>query len=280
MPVAITLLTDFGTRDPYVGAMRGVIAGLAPDARVHDVSHEIAPQSVIEAAFVLRGAYPYFPGGTVHVCVVDPGVGTARRAVALRARGHVFVGPDNGLFSLVLGEDAPDELVVLDRPDAWRVAAPSATFHGRDVFAPVAARIAAGAALADVGTPAGGGAALRVLRWALPIPDADGVRARVVHVDRFGNAVTNVEGDDLARRLDGRALKTVAGSAVVRGLARTYADVDPGEPVVLTGSAGLVEVAVRNGNAAELLSLRAGTPVSFVFAPEDRPRPLLSADAR
>ncbi|HYE57885.1 MAG TPA: SAM-dependent chlorinase/fluorinase [Rhodothermales bacterium] len=268
MPSTLTLLTDFGTRDAYVGALRGVIASLAPGVPVFDLTHEIAPQDVMEAAFVLRGAYGYFPEGTVHLAVVDPGVGTERRAIALRARGHTFVGPDNGLFALVLGEHAPDALVVLDRPNAWRTATPHPTFHGRDIFAPVAARLAAGASLESIGTPVD---SLRVLRWTLPITGADGIRGRVVHVDRYGNAVTNVEGAVLLRSLNGRALRTVSGSAIVRGLSRTYAEVEPGDPLVLVGSAGLVEVAVRNGHAATLLGLERGSPVSFDFFDAARP---------
>ena len=260
----LTLLTDFGLRDAYVGALKGVVASVAPGVPVVDLSHEVAPQDVMEAAFVLRGAYRYFPEGTVHLAVVDPGVGTDRRAVALRAHGHLFVGPDNGLFALVLGDAPADAAVVLDRPEVWRVPDPAPTFHGRDVFAPVAARLADGAALDAVGTPVDP-ASLRVLRWTLPIPDAEGVRGRVVHVDRYGNAVTNVAAADLDARRAGRAVKVYAGGAVLRGLRRTYADVEPGDPVALVGSAGLVEVAVRDGNAAELLGIRRGTPVSFVF---------------
>ncbi len=259
----ITLLTDFGTRDPYVGAVKGVIASVAPGAVVYDLTHDVPPQDVMEGAYVLREVYACFPPGTVHVAVVDPGVGTERRGVAIEYRGHRFVGPDNGLFSLVLGGAAPDALVVLDRAEAWRGGAVSATFHGRDVFAPVAARLAAGAALADVGTP---GEALRVLRWSLPIADADSIRGSIVHIDRYGNAVTNIEGADVASRIDERTVKTIAGGTIVRGLVRTYADRDPGDALVLVGSGGYVEVAVRGGNAAELLGLARGAAVTLVFS--------------
>lgn len=263
VPAVLTLLTDFGLRDPYVGAMKGVLCTLAPGAPLVDLTHDVPPQDVMEAAFVLREAYPYFPEGTVHLAVVDPGVGTARRAVALRHRGHTFVGPDNGLFALVLGDEAPEAVVELDRPDVWRRPGLSATFHGRDLFAPVAARLAMGAGLDEIGTPID---ALKVLRWALPIVDEDGVRGRVLHVDRYGNAITNVAADALLAALGTRALKTVAGTTIVRGLQRTYGDAEPGDVVVLVGSAGFVEIAVRNGNAAELLGLDRGAPVTFVFS--------------
>lgn len=259
----ITLLTDFGTRDAYVGVLKGVIATLAPGVPVVDLTHEIPPQDVMEGGYVLREAYPAFPPGTVHLAVVDPGVGTDRRAVAIESGGHRFVGPDNGLFSLVLGEDPPDAIVTLDRPHAWRTPDISATFHGRDVFAPVAARLAAGAALADVGTP---GAPLRVLRWGQPIADADSVRGTVVHIDRYGNAITNVTADDVHSRMDGRAVKTIASGTIVRGLATTYADREPGDPLVLVGSSGYVEIAVRGGNASRLLGIDRGTGVTLVFS--------------
>src|SRR5690606_18471821 len=167
--------------------MKGVILGIAPDARLVDVAHELAPQDVMEAAFVLQGAVPFFPPGTIHIAVVDPGVGTARRPVAVRRGSQTFVGPDNGLFALLLQDGVPDEVVVLDRPAYWRVPQPSPTFHGRDVFAPVAAHLAAGRTLADVGTPAAG---LTPLHWVQPAADAQGLQGWVVHVDRFGNCIT------------------------------------------------------------------------------------------
>lgn len=269
-PSPITLLTDFGTRDGYVGALKGVLASLAPGHPLFDLSHDVQAQDVMEAAYILREVYGYYPLGTVHVAVVDPGVGTERRAIAMRAHGHTFVGPDNGLFALVLGDDVPDEVVELDRPEAWRVPHPSATFHGRDVFAPVAARLADGAALSDVGTPID---ALKVLRWAQPLFDRDGVRGRVVHLDRFGNAITNIEAADLMARRDGRKMACIAGNEILRGLRRTYADVAPGEPLLLVGSGGYVEVAVRNGNASALLGLERGSSVSFLFADHEEDLP-------
>lgn len=270
VPFPITLLTDFGTRDAYVGAMKGVLASLAPGHSVIDLSHEVTAHDVMEGAFVLRDAYPYFPPGTVHIAVVDPGAGTDRLPIAVQAKGHTFVGPDNGLFSLVLGDDPPDEVVVLDRPEAWRVPSPCATFFGRDVFAPVAARLAGGASLGTVGTPLD---AMKVLRWPLPLNDLDGVRGRVMHLDRFGNAVTNVSVADLLARRNGRRMACVVGSQILRGLRRAYADVAPGEPLLLVGASGFVEVAVCNGNAAELIGLQRGTSVSFQFADHEEHLP-------
>ncbi len=270
MPV-LTLTTDFGLDDAYLAAMKGVILSVAPDCRLVDVSHGIAAQDVMGAGFVLRGAVPYFPPGTVHLAVVDPGVGTERRPIAARIGGHTFVGPDNGLFSLLLDPSAgpgqaaaePEAVVVLDRPDFWRTPTPSATFHGRDVFAPVAAHLAAGRDLTEVGTPVEG---LRRLHWVQPLADEQGIQGWVVHVDRFGNAVTNVPGELLAARLAGREFKCYVGSAILNGLHRTYADVDEGEPVALVGSSGLLEVSINGGDAAQLLSIQKGSAVDVVFA--------------
>ncbi len=269
MPALLTLTTDFGTADAYVAAMKGVVARAAPDVRTVDVTHAVAAQDVMGAAWVLREAAPCFPAGTVHLAVVDPGVGTARRGVACRIGGHTFVGPDNGLFSLLLGADglgpeAPEALVVLDRPAAWRVPEPSRTFHGRDVFAPVAARLADGAALEEVGTAADP-AGLRRLHWVRPLADAEGVRGWVAHVDRFGNAVTNIPAALVEDRRAGRRVRCYAGSTILDGVRGTYGEVEPGEPLVVVGSSGYLEVGVRGGDAAALLTLPKGSPVNVVF---------------
>lgn len=266
MPQLLTLTTDFGLDDGYVAAMKGVILGIAPTLRTVDISHGITPHDVMEAAFVLRQAVPFFPPGTVHLAVVDPGVGTARRAVAARIGGQTFVGPDNGLFSL-LAEGGPEAVVELDRPAFWRTATPSRTFHGRDVFAPVAARLAAGLhALEEVGRPVEG---LQRLQWVQPRADEQGVEGWVVHVDRFGNAITNIPEALLARRAAGRRVRAYVGSAILEGLHLVYADVPEGEPVALIGSGGLLEVGIRGGSASQLLSLQKGMPVQLVFLERD-----------
>lgn len=262
MARTLTLTTDFGTRDAYVAAMKGVILGIAREARLVDVTHHISPQDVMEAAFVMRGAVPFFPPGTIHLVVVDPGVGTDRRAVAVRHGDRWFVGPDNGLFPLVLGDEPPDAVVSLDDPAYWRTDAPSATFHGRDIFAPVAAHLAAGVPLEALGSPV---ETLEPLRWALPITDRQGIQGWVVHVDHFGNCVTNIPQTLLAETQDGRPLKCYTGSAVLHDVHPTYGAVAQGEPLLLTGSSGFLEIAVNSGNAAELLNIRKGTSVNVVF---------------
>ena len=262
MSPTLTLTTDFGTRDAYVAAMKGTILGINPSVRMVDITHSITPQDVMEAAFVLKGAVPFFPKGTVHLVVVDPGVGTSRRAIALKAHGHWFVGPDNGVFTLLLNGSAPDEIVVLDRPEYWRIPEPSMTFHGRDLFAPVAAHLLAGRTLAEVGSPI---EAMAPLHWALPIIDEQGVRGWVVHIDRFGNCITNITRSAFEEARRGRPLKCFAGNTTLNQILNTYADTATGEPLLLFGSDDFLEIAIHAGNAAELLSIRKGAPVNIVF---------------
>lgn len=262
----LTLTTDFGTADGYVGALKGVIYSVAPAATLVDLSHEVPAQDVMAAAFVLQQAAAHFPSGTVHLAVVDPGVGTRRRAVAARftlgGRAFTFVGPDNGLLPLVLDGGEPERAVVLDRPEVWRTAHPSATFHGRDVFGPVAARLAAGATLGEVGSPAG---PLHRLHWPLPRTDRDGIDGMVIAVDRYGNCITNVTRESVEAFGAGRAVTCYVGTQILRGLQPTYGAVAPGEAVALFGSDGRLEIAVHNGDAATLFSVRRGDKVNLVF---------------
>ncbi|MEM8558268.1 MAG: SAM-dependent chlorinase/fluorinase [Bacteroidota bacterium] len=271
MPALVTLLTDFGTRDGYVAAMKGVMLTQNAALRFVDITHDIAPQDVMEAAFVLRQAWPHFPAGTVHLTVVDPGVGTERHPVAARFGDQFVVGPDNGLFPLAFaptmfgaeGEALarPDEAVALDA-SVWRTPTPSRTFHGRDIFAPAAALLASGAALADLGTPLD---ALRPLHWLQPQADAHGIQGWVLHLDHFGNALTNIPRAVVDAHADGRSVKGYVGSAILRGLQPTYGAVAEGEPLMLYGSDDLLEISVRGGSAASLFSLRKGLPVRLVF---------------
>lgn len=264
VPVAsgiITLTTDFGSRDAYVAAMKGVMLSITPQARLVDVTHEIAAQDIMQAAFVLRTAIPWFPMGTVHLAVVDPGVGTDRRAVLALKDGQFFVGPDNGLFSLLF-DSPPDQLFILDRAEAWLTHNPSATFHGRDVFAPVAARLAAGVSPDALGSPTDG---LSRLHWALPIVDDQGVRGWIVHVDAFGNCVTNIPRPLFEQARRGRRFKCYVGTTILNALSRTYAEVAAGEPVLLVNSSDLLEMAVFRGDASEFFDIRTGTAVNMVF---------------
>lgn len=269
----ITLTTDFGTRDAYVAAMKGTILSIYPEARLIDITHEIAPQDVMEAAFVLREAVPYFPPDAVHLVVVDPGVGTERRPVALHHGPHWYVGPDNGLFPLVIGSERPERAVELDRKTVWRTTEPSQTFHGRDIFAPAAAHLASGLALSEIGSSID---ELEPLRWAQPIADDEGIQGWVVHIDHFGNCITNISHETLGQHTNGLhstmddelvlpPFKCFVGSATLTEMHDTYGHVAEGEPLLLTGSSGFFEVAVNSGNAAELLDIRKGDAINIIF---------------
>jgi S-adenosylmethionine hydrolase len=269
--VTVTLTTDFGLRDGYVAAMKGAMLRVEPGLRLVDVTHEVPAGDVMAAAFVLGQAAEHFPAGTVHLAVVDPGVGTDRRPLAAEVRlggvGHRFVGPDNGVLPLLLRGAGPEEAVVLDRPEAWGRARPSATFHGRDVFGPVAARLAAGAALGAVGSPVG---RLAPMHWPLPRADAEGIDGMVVHVDRFGNCVTNIPRETFEGHGGGRRFKCYVGAGVFQRHAPSYGHVPSGEPLTLFGSSGHLEVAVNGGDAAALFSVERGASVTLVFEPGAR----------
>ena len=255
----ITLLTDFGLEDGYVAAMKGVIAGIAPDADVVDVTHLIPPQDVASGRFRLLTVTPYFPPGTVHLAVVDPGVGTRRRAVAVRSSsGSLLVGPDNGLLLGALEADPAVAAVELSEPRFWRTPAPSATFHGRDVFAPVAAHLARGVALELLGPAVALDSLVSVeLPPWRPVPG--GAEGAVQAVDRFGNLISNVPGTVLSAV--GAWTASIAGRTVTgRG---TYGDVPPGEALALVGSHGFVEIAVRQGDARKTLEAATGIAVAL-----------------
>jgi S-adenosylmethionine hydrolase len=245
MRPVITLLTDFGTADGYVAQMKGVLLSHVRDATLVDVTHDIPPQDVEVARLTVARYWRRFPPGTVHLCVVDPDVGSARAALAVEADGRWLVGPDNGLLS-------PALLIGGARAVALPVAPAAApTFHGRDVFAPAAAALATGTPLDALGT-AITEPVIRRTPEALRGPDG-AVHGEVIAVDRFGNAITNL----VSVRPGGTV--EVGGRLLV--LARTYADVSPGSPLAVIGSTGFVEIAVRNGHAARSLSLGRGTKV-------------------
>jgi hypothetical protein len=246
----ITLLTDFGTADGYVAEMKGVLLSHAPEATLVDVSHEVAPQDVEGARLALARYWRRFPPGTVHVCVVDPGVGTARAALAVESHDRLLLGPDNGLLSPALLFQGTR---VVSLPVPVGVAP---TFHGRDVFAPAAARLATGAALDDLGHPAADPIVRRTPE-ARRLPDGS-IEGTVITVDRFGNAVTNLLASGAVAQGAGAAVEVAGRALPVR---RVYADAAPGEALVLPGSNGLLEIAVRDGNAAVRLALARGTQV-------------------
>ena len=243
----LTFTTDFGTRDHYVGAMKGVVATVSPGVRVRDVTHQVPSFDISEGAFAIAQAYPYYPPGTVHVVVVDPGVGSSRRAIAALADGHFFVAPDNGVLSQVL--ESVKEFTA--RRIATRHGLPmlSRTFHGRDLFAPVGARLAAGLAFDEVGP--------EVSDITL-LPAPAGGAGRVLHVDGFGNLVTSFRERDFP---DGACLR-IAGTRI-RLRAASYASVPTGRLFVIVGSSGYVEISLNRESAADALQVRAGEEIAF-----------------
>lgn len=260
----ITLTTDFGIRDSYVGVMKGVILGICPTAHLVDITHTITPQNVVEAAFVLQSVVPYFPVGTVHLVVVDPGVGSQRRAVALTTPRARYVGPDNGVFGPVWQDArsrwAPAEVraVELKVPRFWRPQI-STTFHGRDIFAPVAAHLAAGIALREFGPALD---TLEVAAIPEPVRQPDGsLRGSIIYVDHFGNCVSSIAVAHLDWLGPHRELDVTVGDHSVGTIQRTYADVAPGTPLALIGSSGRLELALRNGHASQSLGIVAGETV-------------------
>lgn len=255
----VTLTTDFGEDSPYVAAMKGVILTVNPAARLVDLSHQVPPQDVRHAAFFLAAAIPWFPPGAIHVVVVDPGVGSDRALLCIEVNGYRLLAPDNGCWTLAAGDAAP-AVVRLERPRYWRHPV-SATFHGRDILAPVAGHLSRGLDPRKLGP--------RVDRWTrielpAPKPLANGWTGEVVFVDRFGNLLTNLPVDILNERPEGSRVLRVGGRSLRRGVrwVRTYAEARPGALVALASSTGRLEVAVNQGSAARRLRATVGTPVA------------------
>lgn len=276
----IVILTDFGTKDSYVGTMKGVILRECPGVPIIDLTHEIAPQSVPQAAFVLWNSYKYFPPGTVFLVVVDPGVGSQRHAVALEAGPFRFVGPDNGVFTDTLFELGAYRAVAVDEATQSIAEGLTATFHGRDLFAPTAARIACGKPLTGLGTPV-------EQLIALPAPRLDitatTIQGEVIYIDHFGNVITSIgqwawgEADQLILQprlqkdaapltIDAANTTVTIGEHSYNSIARTYTSVSPGQSLALINSAGQLEIAVNQGNAQNTLGLSIGDAVTVTFS--------------
>jgi S-adenosyl-L-methionine hydrolase (adenosine-forming) len=252
----ITLLTDFGSRDAFVGIMKGVMLGINPLVSFVDLSHEIPPQNILAGALLLRSVASFFPPGTIHLAVVDPGVGSSRRALLVETPRAFFVGPDNGLFSLAAPADAVMRLIQLTNEEYF-LAPRSQTFHGRDVFAPVAAYLSCG-----VPPERFGNAISDMERLTLPPVEyrASGLTGSVLYIDHFGNAITNITEADV-RLFPTETLLVSIGGMQIRGIQSSYAAMEVGAPVAVINSWGLVEIAVRNGSAAQYLAIHLGHPV-------------------
>jgi S-adenosylmethionine hydrolase len=248
----IALLTDFGTRDYYVAAMKAVMLSINTNVTLVDITHEIEPQNIMSAAFILSACYKDFPAGTIFCCVVDPGVGSDRRAIAAVSNGHTFVGPDNGLFGLVL--DRESKIVSIENDRYFRDPV-SSTFHGRDIFAPVAAHLSTGKALEDLGPEISDPVLLENFR-SLQISEGV-IEGSVIHIDRFGNVVTNITAADTE---PGSKIK-IAGRELAEWR-EFYAGGESAQPFLIIGSAGFIEVSTNGGSAADELGVKIGSPVT------------------
>jgi S-adenosyl-L-methionine hydrolase (adenosine-forming) len=259
----ITLLTDFGLSDYYVAAMKGVILSRNPAACIVDISHEITPQSILSAAYVLLGAYNNFPAGAIHLVVVDPGVGSPRRPIVAKAGGYFFVGPDNGVFSFVLRRRASYQAFAI-RKQGLLASEISNTFHGRDVFAPVAAALSLGVSLPEIGEQL---PTIELLAEPTQIsPSA--IESRIIHIDRFGNCVTGIQRSTLPNAGLPETFLLKIGSHQIRTLKDFYleAGAPPNRPFAIWGSIGFLEVSLPSASAAELLGLKIGDPVRLQYA--------------
>lgn len=261
----ITLTTDFGLSDNFVGVMKGVILNINPDATIIDITHDVAPQNVEHGAFLFANAYRYFPANSIHVVVVDPGVGSARRPLAAQVGETFFVAPDNGVLSPTISNlksQIPNSefgVIHLNKSDYW-LAQVSNTFHGRDIFAPVAAHLSLGVPLEALGEPITDWVKLSqcVASWRTD----DEIVGRVMHVDRFGNVITNIDEEMLVEIASRRArVVTMLRGKSITGIQSTYATVAPGELLALISSSGHLEIAAREANAAQLLGTQIGDEV-------------------
>lgn len=248
----ITLTTDFGLDDPYVAAMKGAILSINPRVTIVDICHTIKPQNIAQAAFILSTTYQYFPEGTIHVVVVDPGVGTERKALLLVTPSAFFLAPDNGVLSHIVEEAYELEAIALTNPHFW-LSSLSTTFHGRDIFAPVAAHLSLGVPPHEFGDPIPS-----IFTFPIPRPRAgeDGILVgHILHIDRFGNLITDIKGDDLPK---GRLFIEVCGH-IIDGLSQSYAEGE--ELLAIIGSSQRLEVSVKNSSAARFLRAKMGDEV-------------------
>lgn len=254
MRAIITLTTDFGTKDSYVAAMKGVILSINRDAEILDLTHEISPQNIRETARFLQEAAPYFPEGTIHVVVVDPGVGTARDPIAVRAGGQIFICPDNGLISPLLNSLPLEEARILES-EKVRLDKVSATFHGRDIFSPAAAHLSKGFPFTELGPLK---EELIELDSPLPIVRGREIEGVISHIDHFGNLISNIDLKLLAER---EVESVTIGDLTLDKLYKSYGETEEGTILALIGSSGYLEAAVNGGNAARRLGVTLGEPV-------------------
>ncbi len=262
----LSLMTDFGIKDGNVGVMKGVIWNICPEAHIADLSHMVGPQNIREAALILGRSVPYFPKGAIHLVVVDPGVGTARRPMAARIGDAYYVGPDNGIITMwlerAMAEKQPTAFVELEDPK-YRLPVVSHVFHGRDIFAPAAGHLAAGVALSAFGRSFADPVRIDLPR---PVRSPKGLRGEVIHIDHFGNVASNIRVEDLGEALRHKDRIAVRlGQTEINGMVDTFGEKPVGELVALLGSTGNLIVSVVNGSAAQKLGAKVGDPFEAIL---------------
>ena len=252
----ITLLTDFGTRDHYVASMKGVILGINPLCTLVDISHHVAPQDIREGAFLLANSFSFFPKRTIHLAVVDPGVGGPRRPILVVTSDYYFIGPDNGIFSLVLPRERLEKVIVLSNPNYF-LSQVSSTFHGRDIFAPVAAYLSLGERPEAFGRETN---TWKELSFARPKRCRNGLSGEVIHIDGFGNLISNINDQEISDFAEGEPLSIKVGRQTIRGLKKGYWEGKRGEVIAVIGSGGFPGISVKEGNAQRKLKLKKAEP--------------------
>ena len=267
MPV-ITLLTDFGTADEYVGVMKGVMLSICSSVTVIDISHQIEPQDIRQAAYLIPTYFHFFPENSIHIIVVDPGVGSQRSILAVYSRKHFFIAPDNGVLSLLLGDQKSATIVRVENSNYF-LKPLSATFHGRDIFAALAGHMACGTQLDGLGTRIRKQDIVQLSDLTCQVSDSGALIGKIVSIDRFGNLITNIDSIQLNMLCESDTAKQPRiqiGSLTIFGMTKTYADADPGTPLVLIGSRGYMEIALNGGNAQQQLKARKGDPIRVTLS--------------
>lgn len=254
--VTIVLLTDFGD-SPYTGIMKGVIKNINPEVEIIDLNHSISPQNVIEAAFVLNGSYKYFPKESIFVCVVDPGVGTSRKILIVKTKDYTFVVPDNGIMSLIIGKDKPVKVVSVENK-RYFLKKVSNTFHGRDIFAPVAAYLSQGIKPVSFGKTV-----KKINKFKIEKPEKKGDRilGLILYVDRFGNLISNIESDMIKDKKKDHMI--MIKGEIIKGINNSYEEVLSGQPLALIGSFGYLEISLNQGSAKDYFGCGIGTVIDL-----------------
>jgi S-adenosylmethionine hydrolase len=260
-PQIITLITDFGLQDGYVGAMKGIILRINPEARIIDITHELEAHNVFEAAFVLAAVYRFFPRGSVHLVIVDPGVGGKRKPILMENEDYYFVGPDNGVFTFISEHSETVRVTAISEPK-YLLPRISDTFHGRDIFAPVAAYLTRSVDPREFGRPLKKFKKLKIPR---PQKKRKELLGKIIHIDKFGNLVSNITPDSTGDLLLGKSYQIIVGGRKIPRLSRSYSEVKKGGILAIFGSSGFLEISVNRGNASRALSLRKGDPIAVIL---------------